>query len=72
METVAQLGKDFAGIQEMRSAEGKAIVEQNAAVGDVEGAQGDGKPFAKLFAESEVKGGVPREMIGRRIAVRES
>lgn len=49
MKAIAQLHKDFARIEEMRAAEGEAVVEQHPAIGDVEGLQIDGKALAELL-----------------------
>jgi hypothetical protein len=74
MKTVANLDVDFARVQVVSSAEGEAVVEQDAAVGDIDGLQVYGEFVAKLFAERKVKGGVRLEMIAgdTRIAVGES
>lgn len=76
MKAIVQLHKDFARIEEMRAAEGEAVVEQHPAIGDVEGLQIDGKALAELLAEREVKRSVRLEMIAgghrRLIAVGEA
>jgi hypothetical protein len=74
METVAQLDKKFARIQVVRAAKGKAVVEQNAAVGDIDALQVEGESFAETFAERKVKCSVWLKMIAGdiRIAVGES
>jgi hypothetical protein len=56
MEAVAQLDEDFPRVEEVRSAKGKAVVEQNAAVGDIDGTHGDGETLAEIFAQRQVKG----------------
>ena len=58
VKAVANLGVDFAGIEEVGSAEGETVVEEDAAVGDVDGVDVDGEAFAKTFAEGQVEGGV--------------
>src|SRR6266851_1007957 len=74
VETIAQLDKDFPRIQEVGAAESETVVEQDAAVGDVDGLQVGGEFFAETFAERKVKSGVRLEMIAGdiRIAVGES
>src|SRR5580700_5421915 len=74
MEAVANLRVDFARVQVMGSAEGEAVVEQDAAVGDVDALQVDGESFAETFAERKVESSVGLEMIARdiRVAVGES
>src|SRR5260370_27746849 len=56
----------------MSAAEGEAVVEQDAAVGDVDGLQVDGKFVAELFAERNVEGGVRLQVTWWRTAVGES
>src|ERR1700682_713232 len=51
MKTVANLDVDFARVQIVSSAEGKTVVEQNAAIGNVDGLQIGGEFLAKLLAE---------------------
>ena len=63
METIAQLHENFARIQVVRSAERKAVVEQDAAVGDVDALQVDGESFAETLAQRKIKRGVGLEMI---------
>jgi len=62
MKTIAQLDKDFARIEEVSAAESETVVEQEAAVGDVESLEAGGEFFAERFAKCEVKGGVWLEM----------
>ena len=76
MKAVAQLNEDFARIEIVRAAEGEAVVEQHAAVGDVDGLKIDGEALAKLPAERQIKGCVRLKMVAgshlRRIAVGEA
>src|SRR5260370_34959484 len=51
VETIAQLHKDFARIQVVGAAKGKAVVEQDAAVRAVYGPQVGGELVAENFAE---------------------
>ncbi len=55
MKTIAQLREDFAGIQVMSAAEGKAVVQEDAPIGDVERAQGNAEPFTEFFSKSKVE-----------------
>jgi len=55
MEPVAHLHKDFPRIQEVRSAKGKAIVEQNAPVGHVKALDAHGESLPKLFPRERSK-----------------
>jgi hypothetical protein len=64
VKAVANLGVDFAGIEEMGSAEGETVVEEDATVGDVDGVDVDGEAFAKTFTEGQVEGGVPGQVRG--------
>jgi hypothetical protein len=74
VKPVANLRVDFAWVQVVCSAEGETVVEQNAAVGDVDALQVDGESFSETLAESKVKSSVGLEMVARdiRIAVGES
>ena len=65
MEAVAQLDKDFARFEVVGAAEREAIVEQHAAVDNVEGLEIDGKALAKFLANRKIKRGVGLEMIAR-------
>jgi hypothetical protein len=51
MKPVANLDKDFAGIQIMRSAKGEAVIQQNAAICDVYALNVHRKAFAEALAE---------------------
>ncbi len=42
----------------MEAAEGEAVVQQDAAVGDVGGGDGGGEVFGEALADGEVEGGV--------------
>src|SRR5580704_589157 len=74
MKPVANLDKDFAGIQIVRSAKGEAVVQQNAAVCYVYCLDVRGKLLAEAFADGEVECGMRLEMIAGDgwIAVREA
>src|ERR1041384_1887886 len=65
VEAVAELDEDFARFKVVSAAESEAIVEQHAAVGNVEGLKIDGKALAKFLAKRKIKGGVRLEMIAR-------
>jgi hypothetical protein len=51
VKAIAQLDENFARFEKVRAAEGEAVVEQHAAIGDVDGLQIDGEALAELFAE---------------------
>ena len=57
-EAVAEFAVDLAGVVVVEAAEGEAVVEQDAAVGDVGGGDGGGEFFAEALAEGEIEGGV--------------
>jgi hypothetical protein len=63
METVAHLRVEFARIQVVSSAECKTIVEQDAAIGDVQGLNVYRKLLTETLSEREIKCGVRLEMI---------
>src|SRR5216684_7106519 len=69
VETITQLDKNFARIQVVGAAKGKAVVEEDAAVGDVDALQVDGKPFAETLADRKVESGVRLQVAWRRTAV---
>jgi len=56
----------------MRAAESKAVVQENAAIGNVNGLQVGGESFAKLLDEGQIKSGVRRQVAWWRAAVGES
>src|SRR5271166_1357570 len=74
MEAIAKLGVDFAWIVPMKSAEGDAIVQFHAAVGDIEAVQRNRVSFAEVFAERQIETGVLRQIVaairlaGKRVA----
>ena len=69
VKAVAEFDVDFAGIVPMESAEGDAVVEFDAAVGDVQRVQRRGEAFAEIFAQRQIKRSVPRQMVaGIRLA----
>src|SRR6266404_3585165 len=53
----------------MGAAEGKAVVEQDAAIGDIDALHVDGESLAELLPEREVEGGVRLQMAWGRTAV---
>src|ERR1700688_1394206 len=73
MKPVANLDKNFPGIQIVRSAKGEAVIQQNAAVCDVDTLNTCGKTLPKILADGEVERGVRLEMVARdrRIPIRE-
>ena len=72
METVAQLDKKFSRIQVVRAAKRKAVVEQDTAIGDVQGFKVESEALAETFTERQVKGSVRLQVPWRRIAVGKS
>src|SRR5437016_273414 len=74
MKTVAHLDVEFARIQVVSSAESKTVVEENAAIGDVQGLNVYGEPLTETLSQREVKCGVRLEMIAgdQRVAVGEA
>ena len=74
MKSVANLDKNFAGIQKVRSAKGEAVIQQNAAVCHVDTLHIYGNSLAKILADGEIERGVRLEMIAGniRIAIGES
>ncbi len=65
MKFVSKLDIDFAWIVVMEAAEGDAVVDQEMAVGDVEGRNGYVVFFAERFAHGNIERGVLREVIAR-------
>src|SRR2546427_5163693 len=63
MEAIAELDKDFARFEVVGAAEGEAVVEQHATVGNVEGLEIDGKALPKFLAKRKIKSGVRREVL---------
>ena len=63
METVAQLDEKFARIQVVRAAERKTVVEEDAAIGDVQRLNVYREPLAETLSQREVKCGVRLEMM---------
>ena len=74
LKSVANLDKDFAGIQIVRSAKGETVIQQNAAVRDVDALNTQGKALAKVLADGEVECRVRLEMVPRDgwVAIREA
>jgi len=74
METVAHLDKYFARIQIVSAAKRKAVVEQDATVGDIDRLYICGEPFAEALAQRKIKRSVRLEMFAgnRGIAVGEA
>ena len=72
VKTVAQLDKNLARIQEVGAAESKTVVEQHAAIGDVETLNVHGKFLAKALADGEVERCVRLKVAWRRAPVGEA
>ena len=69
MKTVANFNVDFTGIIPVESAEGDAVIEFNAAVGNVDGIQRSRKALAEIFAQREIESCVLRQIVaGVRLA----
>src|SRR5579883_344006 len=66
VKTIAQLRVNFARVVPVRAAEGEAIVEQHAAVGDVEPGDGEREAFTEVLAEREVERGMGLQ-VGARL-----
>ena len=64
MEAVAELEEDLARVEIVGAAEGEAVVEEHAAVGDVDGLEIDGEALTEVFSEREIKRGMRLEMAG--------
>ena len=71
MKAVAHLRKQFARVVKVRASKRGAVINEQVPVRDIQTVQRDRKSF-KVFAQRKVETGVPGQMIGRRIAVRES
>src|SRR5271168_2146087 len=75
VETVANLGDDLARIQKVRASERETVIEEHAAVGDVDPLHVDGETFPKALADSKIKRRVRLEVVigvRRRIAIGEA
>src|SRR5437879_194363 len=53
VKAIAQLDEHFARLEKVRAAEGEAVVEQHAAIGDGDGLQIDGEALAETLGERE-------------------
>ena len=62
MEAITKFNINLAGVVPVESAEGDAVVEFDAAVGDVDGVKRGGKALAKILAERKIEGGMPRQI----------
>src|SRR3984893_2938614 len=73
MKPVANLDKNLAWIQIVCSTKSEAVVQQYAAVCDVDTLNIYGNPLAKVFADGEVERGMRLEMVARNrwVPVRE-
>jgi hypothetical protein len=65
MKTVANLDVEFARVQVVSSAESKTVVEQDAAIGDVQRLNVYRELLTETLSQREVKCGVRLEMIAR-------
>jgi len=64
VEAVAELEEDFARVEEMRAAKSEAVVEEHAAVRDVDGLDTGGKTVTETLAQRQIEGGMARQMVG--------
>src|SRR5580704_17069987 len=73
VKVVANLHENFPRIQKVRSAKGEAVVEQQAAIRDVDATHADGELFTELLAERQIERRVRLEMVARDgwVAIRE-
>src|SRR5690242_10168923 len=69
METVAQLDKKFPWIQVVRASKGKAIVQQHAAIGDVQGLNVQREALTETLPDRQVKRRMPLKMIAGNAGV---
>ena len=58
VKAVAHFDKNLPRVVPVEAAEGHAVVEFDAAVGDIQGVQRRRNPLAEILAEREIKGGV--------------
>src|SRR5271166_6754336 len=70
-EPIAQFDKDFARVIPVEASEGGAVVEFDAAVGNVQCAQRGGDALAEILAERQIEGGVSGEIAAGIGLVRE-
>src|SRR5437899_5862942 len=63
VEAIAHLDKDFARFEIVRAAKSEAVVEQHAAVGDVNGLKVDGEALAEIFSDRKIKRDVRLEVV---------
>src|ERR1017187_8504339 len=69
MEAIAKFYINLSRIVPVETAEGDAVVEFDAAVGEVDGVQRSGEALAEIFAERKIEGGVLRQIgAGIRLA----
>jgi hypothetical protein len=70
MKTVAEFGVDSPGIVVVEAAEGQAVVQQDAAIRDIERVQAHDLFLSKDFPEGNIKRRVRRQVVSRALRVR--
>src|SRR5579863_6335056 len=65
VEAVAEFNINFARVVPVESTEGDAVIEFDAAVGDVDGVERGGDALAEIFAEGKIERGVWWQMVPR-------
>src|ERR1035438_5035168 len=63
MEAIAKFDVNFPWIVPVESAEGNAVIEFYAPVGNVDGIQRSGKALAKIFSEGKIESCMLRQVI---------
>ena len=65
MESIAKFGVNLARSVPVKTAEGLAVVELDAAVGDVESVERSRETLAEILAKRKIERGVLRQMVTR-------
>src|SRR5579872_8822 len=63
VKSIAKFHKHLSWIIPVEASEGDAVVEFDAAVGDIEGAERGGEALAEIFAQGQIESGVLREIV---------
>src|ERR1035438_176707 len=63
MKPESHLNKNFARVVPVEAAEGLAVVEPHAAVGDIQGVERGRDALAEVFAQRKIEGGVRWQMV---------
>src|SRR6266478_5740841 len=72
VEAIAYLHKNFPWVQEMCAAKRQAVVQQDAAIGNVGRAQRERESLCKFLPEAHVESRVAEKMVRRRVAIRKA